>query len=213
MNEATSFSKTISVSGPSLFGMLGGIEVKSGSAVELEAGIFDIGKRREAARRVGYPGKGIYTHVSAAEKADAMIAAARPEFGCLEGDGVLCAAIAEMKVDNDRLKKTAFLLHTYYNMGGLNGPLMGGYAGGPEGTSMVLVAHNFLNLMVFRSATFGYFDLHENQEIRNFGGLRPGCWINALPAGGLVLMPDASAGCVCSYQNRTWMALQQDGQP
>ena len=138
-------------SGPSLLGTLGGVEVKSGSAVEVAAGIFDIGKRREAARRVGYPGKGIYSHVSAAEKADAMIAAARPEFGCLDGDGVLCAAIAEMKVDNDRLKKTAFLLNTYYNMGGLNGPLMGGYAGGPEGTSMVLVAHNFLNLMVFRS--------------------------------------------------------------
>ena len=77
-----------------------------------------IGKRREAARRVGYPGKGIYSHISAAEKADAMIAAARPEFGCLEGDGILCAGIAEMKVDNDRLKKTAFLLNTYYNMGG-----------------------------------------------------------------------------------------------
>ena len=138
-------------SGPSLLNTLGGIDVKSGSPVEVEAGIFDIGKRREAARRVGYPGKGIYTHVSAAEKADAMIAAARPEFGCLEGDGVLCAAIAEMKVDNDRLKKVAFLLHTNYNMGGLNGPLMGGYAGGPEGTSMVLVAHNFLDLMVFRS--------------------------------------------------------------
>ena len=138
-------------SGPSLLGTLGGVEVKSGSAVEVAAGIFDIGKRREAARRVGYPGKGIYSHVSAAEKADAMIAAARPEFGCLEGDGILCAGIAEMKVDNDRLKKTAFLLNTYYNMGGLNGPLMGGYAGGPEGTAMVLVAHNFLNLLVFRS--------------------------------------------------------------
>ncbi len=138
-------------SGPSLLNTLGGVDVKSGSPVEVEAGIYDIGKRREAARRVGYPGKGIYSHVSAAEKADAMIAAARPEFGCLEGDGVLCAAIAEMKVDNDRLKKVTFLLHTYYNMGGLNGPLMGGYAGGPEGTSMVLVAHNFLSLIVFRA--------------------------------------------------------------
>jgi hypothetical protein len=42
----------------------------------------------------------------------------------------------------------------------------------------------------------------------NFGGVRPGCWINSLPVGGLVLVPDASAGCQCSYQNRSWVALE-----
>lgn len=46
--------------------------------------------------------------------------------------------------------------------------------------------------------------------VENFGGIRPGCWINALPVGGLVLVPDASAGCQCSYQNRSWLALSGD---
>jgi outer membrane protein assembly factor BamB len=67
------------------------------------------------------------------------------------------------------------------------------------------------NLLVYRSATLGYFDLEENQTNRNFGGMRPGCWINAIPAGGLVLVPDASASCSCSYQNRTWIALKPRG--
>jgi len=67
------------------------------------------------------------------------------------------------------------------------------------------------NLLVYRSATLGYFDLKENQTNRNFGGMRPGCWINAIPAGGLVLVPDASASCSCSYQNRTWIALEPRG--
>jgi methylamine--corrinoid protein Co-methyltransferase len=138
-------------SGPSLLDTLGGVMVRSGSPIEVEAAIWDVGKRREAARRVGYPGKGLYTMVSAAERADAMIAAARPEFGALPRDGVLCGAIAEMKVDNDRMKKVPFLLRTTYSIGGLLGPLMGGYAGGPEGTSIVLVAHNFLSRMVFNS--------------------------------------------------------------
>lgn len=64
------------------------------------------------------------------------------------------------------------------------------------------------NLLLFRSATLGYKDLSRDAGTENFGGIRPGCWINAVPAGGLVLIPDASAGCRCSYQNRTWMALQ-----
>jgi outer membrane protein assembly factor BamB len=64
------------------------------------------------------------------------------------------------------------------------------------------------HLLVYRSATLGYFDVDKNEKNQNFGGMRPGCWINAIPAGGLVLVPDGSAGCVCSYQNKAWMALQ-----
>ena len=67
------------------------------------------------------------------------------------------------------------------------------------------------SLLVYRSATLGYFDLEQNSSTQNFGGMRPGCWINALPAGGLVLVPDASASCTCSYQNRSWIALEPRG--
>ena len=65
--------------------------------------------------------------------------------------------------------------------------------------------------MVFRSATLGYFDLDLNRGTEEFGGIRPGCWINVLPVGGLVLAPDGAAGCVCSYPNQAWMALRPDG--
>ena len=64
------------------------------------------------------------------------------------------------------------------------------------------------NLLMFRSGTFGYLDITRDAGTENFGGIRPGCWINVLPVGGLVLVPDASAGCKCSYQNRAWVALQ-----
>lgn len=63
------------------------------------------------------------------------------------------------------------------------------------------------HMLLFRSATLGYLDLTRGSGVENVGGIRPGCWINALPVGGLVLVPDASAGCACSYQNRSWMAL------
>ena len=37
----------------------------------------------------------------------------------------------------------------------------------------------------------------------NFGGIRPGCWINIIPAGGMVLIPEASSGCTCGYPMQT----------
>ncbi|MEM9415144.1 MAG: PQQ-binding-like beta-propeller repeat protein [Planctomycetota bacterium] len=37
---------------------------------------------------------------------------------------------------------------------------------------------------------------------------RAGCWINVLPAQGLVLIPEASASCVCSYALQTSLAFR-----
>ncbi|MFT5523545.1 MAG: outer membrane protein assembly factor BamB [Pirellulaceae bacterium] len=64
------------------------------------------------------------------------------------------------------------------------------------------------DMMLFRSATLGYFNLRDEKGTQNFGGVRPGCWINAIPAGGIVLVPDASSGCQCSYLNKAWFALE-----
>jgi outer membrane protein assembly factor BamB len=63
-------------------------------------------------------------------------------------------------------------------------------------------------LMLFRSGTLGYLDLNRTAGTENFGGIRPGCWFNAIPAGGLVLVPDGSSNCACSYQMHAWLALQ-----
>jgi len=35
---------------------------------------------------------------------------------------------------------------------------------------------------------------------------RPGCWINMIPAGGLVLIPEASSGCTCGFPMQTSLA-------
>ena len=36
---------------------------------------------------------------------------------------------------------------------------------------------------------------------------RPGCWINILPVGGMVLLPEASSGCVCAFPIQTSMGF------
>jgi hypothetical protein len=98
--------------------------------------------------------------MSIAERTDATIAAARPEFGALPGDGLFVAAVAELKIDYERLKKVAFLNHSPYVIGGLYGPLMGGYAGGPAATTAVLVAHHILGVIAFRARRHNAFPVH-----------------------------------------------------
>jgi len=63
-------------------------------------------------------------------------------------------------------------------------------------------------LLLFRSATLGYCALPDVETIINYGGIRPGCWIPVIPAGGLVLLPDAASWCTCSYLNQATCALQ-----
>ncbi|MBT3380789.1 MAG: PQQ-binding-like beta-propeller repeat protein [Lentisphaerae bacterium] len=65
------------------------------------------------------------------------------------------------------------------------------------------------NLLLFRSGTLAYADLlNGHGETHSYGGIRPGCWINAIVAGGAVLMPDASEICSCSYLIKASVALQ-----
>jgi len=63
------------------------------------------------------------------------------------------------------------------------------------------------NLLLYRSGTLGYTDLLSGSATQNYGPVRPGCWINAIVAGGLVLMPDATDRCTCSYLMKASIAL------
>ena len=59
----------------------------------------------------------------------------------------------------------------------------------------------------FRSGATGYYDLVGDHGTLHFGGLKPGCWINMIPANGVVLAPEASAGCACLYPLRCTVAF------
>ena len=63
------------------------------------------------------------------------------------------------------------------------------------------------NAILFRSGSVGMYDLKTDGGTSNWGGMRPGCWINAIAAAGLVLIPEGSAWCVCSYPIQTTVAL------
>ncbi len=139
---------------------INGRPIKSGTPQEVEAAIWNVIKLREAARAAGRPHIGIHNLISNAERTDAMLAAMHSGFGAQPNDGLCIAAIAELKIDYERVKKVVFLRHSGHNKYGLYGPLMGGYAGGPEATAIVHVAHHFLGLLVFEVQWHCGFPLH-----------------------------------------------------
>ncbi|NQT12684.1 MAG: PQQ-binding-like beta-propeller repeat protein, partial [Planctomycetes bacterium] len=77
--------------------------------------------------------------------------------------------------------------------------------------------------MLFRSYNLGWYDLEDDFGTQHFGAQRPGCWINFIPANGLLMMPEGSSGCLCPFpntctvvfksreENRQWAYFSQPG--
>jgi outer membrane protein assembly factor BamB len=64
------------------------------------------------------------------------------------------------------------------------------------------------NMLLFRSGSTGFYNLDEDDGTRHFAGHRLGCWINAIPANGVVMIPEASAGCVCLFSIASTITLE-----
>jgi outer membrane protein assembly factor BamB len=63
------------------------------------------------------------------------------------------------------------------------------------------------HMLFYRSYNVAMYNLTEDKGVDLFGGIRPGCWINMIPASGLMLMPEASSGCTCSFPIRCSVAM------
>ncbi len=63
------------------------------------------------------------------------------------------------------------------------------------------------NTLFFRDHTASMFDLAEGRYGKVTSVTRPGCWINMIPAGGLLLVPEASSGCSCHFAVQTSLAF------
>ncbi|HVJ67623.1 MAG TPA: PQQ-binding-like beta-propeller repeat protein [Caulifigura sp.] len=71
-----------------------------------------------------------------------------------------------------------------------------------------MVTASSSGMLLFRSGATGFADLNNDEGIRHFGGHRLGCWINAIAAEGLVMIPEASAGCVCQFSIASTIVLE-----
>ncbi len=138
---------------------LEGMPIRSGSPSEVKGSVAHAMMFREAARRVGRPGIFLKS-VGTAESDAAQIAASNQEWGERLTDGRFVASITELKVNNSLLNKMVHF-HTYgCFVGCLAGPILGGYAGGPEGTAIVGIAYHLMGLLVNQAHFMNYFPFH-----------------------------------------------------
>ncbi len=63
------------------------------------------------------------------------------------------------------------------------------------------------HLLLFRSGAAGFTDLRGDGGTGNFGGFKSGCTSNMIAADGLLIAPDYTRTCTCSYQNQTSIAM------
>lgn len=77
--------------------------------------------------------------------------------------------------------------------------------------------------LFYRSTYQGMNDIQADAGPSTWTGIRPGCWINMVPAGGVLLVPEGSSGCTCPFPLQTsvayyptqrkenWSAFQSQG--
>ncbi len=66
------------------------------------------------------------------------------------------------------------------------------------------------NLLTFRSAAAGFYDLARDGGTGNLGGFKSGCSSNLIVADGVLAAPDYTRTCNCSYQNQSSLAVIHD---
>ena len=137
-----------------------GARIAGGSPLEIYGAIRAVGLARQALSRAGKPGLPIMNCISTASSAIATIAASQPQFGLRPSDGWLCGTIAEMKVDYGVLSKGAYLLSWGANVCSETAPVLGGYAGGPEGTTLVNTAYNIMGTVIQKASYQLSFPIH-----------------------------------------------------
>ncbi len=141
-------AKTLSI--PSLT-TVGNLSGSCGSPMEVLAGINMMRIARDGLRRASRPGMAIIDLHPSCTSGIGTIAASNPDFGARKSDGWIVAPQAELKMTYDSLNQVAYLSSWGANIGQEAGPILGGYAGGPEGATVVTLAYAFHGILVTRA--------------------------------------------------------------
>ena len=69
------------------------------------------------------------------------------------------------------------------------------------------------NKLYYRAGNPAEFNLDSKKQEWITRTTRPGCWINMIPANGLLLVPEGSSGCICSFPVQASMAYGSENIP
>jgi len=149
---------------------INGMDIVTGSPLELLACIRSVELARAALRRAQRPGLPIMNSVATAVTDTAKIAAS--EFGLRDSDCWVLGFAAEFKVAFPRMNEVAYILSRGGQLLGEAGPILGGYAGGPEGVAVVGVAYLLYAILILRASCH----LNVPVDLRGCSSSRPLLW-------------------------------------
>jgi methylamine--corrinoid protein Co-methyltransferase len=164
---------TDSVTCPTLT-KINGMEVVAGSPLEMLACIRSVELGRAALRRAQRPGLPIMNSIATAVTDAGKITGS--EFGLRDSDCWVVGFAAEFKVAFQRLNEVAYILARGGQILGECGPILGGYAGGPEGVAVVSTAYLLPSILVLRASAHLTFPLH----LRGWNSSRQLLWSQSL---------------------------------
>ncbi|MFZ5830250.1 MAG: PQQ-binding-like beta-propeller repeat protein [Planctomycetota bacterium] len=67
------------------------------------------------------------------------------------------------------------------------------------------------NLIMQRHGGLGFYDLEHDGGTFQYSSVRAGCWMNMIPACGVVAVPDSTGSCTCGYPFRTSVVYAPSG--
>lgn len=137
---------------------IGGEWAQAGSPFEVLACIRSVELARAALRRAQRPGLPIMNAISNAITDTGKIAGS--EFGIRDSDCWGDGFTAEFKVSFERLNEVAYILARGGQIMVEGGPILGGYAGGPDGVAVVSAAYHMFAILVMRGSSHLSFPLH-----------------------------------------------------
>ncbi len=63
------------------------------------------------------------------------------------------------------------------------------------------------NIILHRALSLAAQDMKLDDGLHYYPNVRPGCWLNTIAAGGMVLCPESSSSCQCSFNYKTSVAM------
>jgi methylamine---corrinoid protein Co-methyltransferase len=137
-----------------------GRPVRPFSPIEVHGAIQEVAWVREGIRRSGRPGMPLFVAPGCAASAGPAIAVINEDRGMRKGDFIFAVMLTELKTDYDRLARAVAAVENELHVVTLYAPVIGGWAGGPEGAALVGTAECILAGIAYNSTIVVHHPIH-----------------------------------------------------
>ena len=153
-----------------------GVTIVHDSPLEVIAAANAVKWIKDSLQRVNRPGLHL---ISAQPSAIGDMTAFGIENGLTKTDAIAIPIISEMKTDNAQLSKVAYALENDIIPNPYRVPMVGGFAGGPEGTALVGVASLFMALIIYQGYK-GYINFDVIRVMPPGSTAREALWVRSI---------------------------------